>query len=573
MFVESVREIRAELDEIRADGLYKTERVIASPAGPTSPSPAATRYSTSARTTTSGLADDPRVIAAAKARWTAGATAWPACGSSAAPRTCTASSRSASRAFLGTEDTILYSLLLRRQRRPLRGAARRATTRSSPTSSTTRRSSTASGCARRAGYRYAQPRHGRPRGAARGRRRRPAAGSSPPTACSPWTATSPRSTRSASWPSSYDAMVMVDDSHAVGFVGPHGPRHARAAGVHGPSRHRHRHAGQGARRRVRRLHRAARREIVELLRQRSRPYLFSNSVAPADGRRARWPCWTCWRRSDELRDRLRENTALFRRRMAEAGFDILPGEHPIVPVMFGDAALAAGWPTCCCARASTSSASATRSSRGQGPHPGPAVRGAHPGRTSSWRLRPSPLPGTNWTHCSRRMPALPRRADRRGDHLIVCGDGPLAYRVTEELTSRYGERVTVILPSRQRHHGPRLAALPGSACSSTPSSAPRPSPTPTSPRRERWPSSGRTTWATCTRACARRSWTPGSAWSSRSSTAAWASTSAAALPRLHGPVRHRDVRAVLRRRRARRDRARATSGSSGARSTSPSRVT
>jgi Trk K+ transport system NAD-binding subunit len=59
------------------------------------------------------------------------------------------------------------------------------------------------------------------------------------------------------------------------------------------------------------------------------------------------------------------------------------------------------------------------------------------------------------------MPALPRRADRRGDHLIVCGDGPLAYRVTEELTSRYGERVTVILPSRQRNHGPRLAALPG----------------------------------------------------------------------------------------------------------------
>ena len=59
------------------------------------------------------------------------------------------------------------------------------------------------------------------------------------------------------------------------------------------------------------------------------------------------------------------------------------------------------------------------------------------------------------------MPALPRRADRRGDHLIVCGDGPLAYRITEELTSRYGERVTVILPSRQRDHGPRLAALPG----------------------------------------------------------------------------------------------------------------
>jgi Trk K+ transport system NAD-binding subunit len=58
------------------------------------------------------------------------------------------------------------------------------------------------------------------------------------------------------------------------------------------------------------------------------------------------------------------------------------------------------------------------------------------------------------------MPALPRRADHRGDHLIVCGDGPLAYRITEELTSRYGERVTVVLPSRHRRHGPQISALP-----------------------------------------------------------------------------------------------------------------
>src|ERR1700761_9627595 len=58
------------------------------------------------------------------------------------------------------------------------------------------------------------------------------------------------------------------------------------------------------------------------------------------------------------------------------------------------------------------------------------------------------------------MPALPRRADRRGDHLIVCGDGPLAYRITEELTNRYRERVTVVLPSRRRHYGPQISALP-----------------------------------------------------------------------------------------------------------------
>ena len=58
------------------------------------------------------------------------------------------------------------------------------------------------------------------------------------------------------------------------------------------------------------------------------------------------------------------------------------------------------------------------------------------------------------------MPAHPRRADRRGDHLIVCGDGPLSYRITDELTSRYGEQVTVILPDRRQHHGPQISALP-----------------------------------------------------------------------------------------------------------------
>jgi voltage-gated potassium channel Kch len=58
------------------------------------------------------------------------------------------------------------------------------------------------------------------------------------------------------------------------------------------------------------------------------------------------------------------------------------------------------------------------------------------------------------------MPALPGRADRHGDHFIVCGDGPLAYRITEELGTRYGEPVTVLLPSRLRNYGPQIAALP-----------------------------------------------------------------------------------------------------------------
>ena len=58
------------------------------------------------------------------------------------------------------------------------------------------------------------------------------------------------------------------------------------------------------------------------------------------------------------------------------------------------------------------------------------------------------------------MPALPRRADRHGDHFIVCGDGPLAYRITEELSTRYGEQVTVLLPNAARNYGPQIAALP-----------------------------------------------------------------------------------------------------------------
>ena len=58
------------------------------------------------------------------------------------------------------------------------------------------------------------------------------------------------------------------------------------------------------------------------------------------------------------------------------------------------------------------------------------------------------------------MPALPRPAERHGDHFIVCGDGPLAYRITQELTSRYGERVTVLLPDAARNYGPQIGALP-----------------------------------------------------------------------------------------------------------------
>jgi glycine C-acetyltransferase len=84
---------------------------------------------------------------------------------------------------------------------------------------------------------------------------------------------------------------------------------------------------------------AARSEVVELLRQRSRPYLFSNSIPPPVAGAA-LAALDLIERSGDLRERLRANTAHFRGRMSELGFDILPGDHPIVPVMIGDAALA-----------------------------------------------------------------------------------------------------------------------------------------------------------------------------------------------------------------------------------------
>ena len=139
----------------------------------------------------------------------------------------------------------------------------------------------------------------------------------------------------------HDALVMVDDSHAVGVVGPGGrgtPEHhdviERVDVLTGTLGKAIGGASGG--------YVSGRREIVELLRQRSRPYLFSNSVAPpvvAASIRA----LELIESSAELRDRLRDNTAHFRTRMTELGFDVLPGEHPIVPVMIGDEVTAAAF--------------------------------------------------------------------------------------------------------------------------------------------------------------------------------------------------------------------------------------
>lgn len=135
----------------------------------------------------------------------------------------------------------------------------------------------------------------------------------------------------------YDAMVMVDECHSTGFVGKTG---------------RGTHEYTGSMGRVDIItgtfgkalggasggFTAARKEIVDILRQRSRPYLFSNTVAPSIVG-ASIKVLDILNKSTALRDKLEENTLYFREKMTEAGFDILPGVHPIVPIMLYDAKL------------------------------------------------------------------------------------------------------------------------------------------------------------------------------------------------------------------------------------------
>jgi glycine C-acetyltransferase len=133
----------------------------------------------------------------------------------------------------------------------------------------------------------------------------------------------------------FRAAVMVDDSHAVGFMGDYGRGTPELCGVMGRvdiltgTLGKALGGASGG-------YTSGRKPIIDLLRQRSRPYLFSNTVAPAVVG-ASLEAIKLVTQSNELRERLRANTRFFREQMTKRGFDILPGEHPIVPVMFGDA--------------------------------------------------------------------------------------------------------------------------------------------------------------------------------------------------------------------------------------------
>jgi glycine C-acetyltransferase len=136
----------------------------------------------------------------------------------------------------------------------------------------------------------------------------------------------------------YNALVMVDDSHAVGFMGKNGkgtPEHCDVlsridifTGTFGKALG----GASGG-------YTSGKREVIEWLRQRSRPYLFSNTLAPCIVA-ATLKALDMLTTSDNLRQQLHNNSRYFREKMTELGFNLVPGEHPIIPVMLGDAQLA-----------------------------------------------------------------------------------------------------------------------------------------------------------------------------------------------------------------------------------------
>jgi glycine C-acetyltransferase len=327
-------DVRATLDEIREAGLYKTERVI------TTPQQASIRVSGGQEVLNLcannylGLADHPRVVAAARDaldRWGYGmASVRFICGTQDVHKQLEARISE----FLGTEDTILYSSCFDANGglfETLLGED------DAVISDELNHASIIDGIrlckAKRYRYRNRDMADLEEQlKAASGARRRLVVTDgvfSMDGYVAPLRDICDLADR-------YDALVMVDDSHAVGFVGEQGRGSHELHGVIGRvdvitgTLGKALGGASGG-------YTSARREIVELLRQRSRPYLFSNSVAPMIAA-ASLEVLDLLKGSADLRERLRDNTAFFRQRMTDLGFDVLPGDHPIVPVMIGDAA-------------------------------------------------------------------------------------------------------------------------------------------------------------------------------------------------------------------------------------------
>jgi glycine C-acetyltransferase len=337
MFTQVRDELRAQLEGIRSAGLFKAERVILTPQQASVKVADDREVLNLCANNYLGLADDPRVVAAAKDaldRWGYGmASVRFICGTQEVHKEL---ERRLS-GFLMTEDSILYSSCFDANGGLFETLLGKD---DAVISDELNHASIIDGirlCAARR-YRY----HNRDMGhleeqlqqASDARRRLIATDGvfSMDGYVSPLREICDLAER-------YDAMVMVDDSHAVGFIGEHGrgtpELHDVAERVDIVTGTLGKALGGASGGYV-----SGRQEIVDLLRQRSRPYLFSNSLAPAIAA-ASLVVLDLLDESDDLRAKLGENTTWFRQRMTGLGFDILPGDHPIVPVMLGDAARAA----------------------------------------------------------------------------------------------------------------------------------------------------------------------------------------------------------------------------------------
>lgn len=342
MMFDSVRDdLRATLDEIRAAGLHKPERVIGTPQSATVDVTAGGRPGEVLNFCANnylGLADHPEVIAAAHEaldRWGYGmASVRFICGTQEVHKQLEARLS----AFLGQEDTILYSscfdanggvfeTLLGPEDAVISDALNHASIIDGIRLSKARR------------FRYANrdmaDLERQLKEASEGGARRKLIVTDGVFSMDGYVAPLREICDLAD---RHDAMVMVDDSHAVGFVGPGGRGTPELHGVMdrvdiitGTLGKALGGASGG--------YVAARAEIVALLRERSRPYLFSNTLAPVIAA-ASLKVLDLLESADDLRVRLAENTALFRRRMTDEGFEVLPGDHAIAPVMIGDAAKA-----------------------------------------------------------------------------------------------------------------------------------------------------------------------------------------------------------------------------------------
>ncbi len=333
MYAHVKHRLLDELEKIRGQGLYKAERVLTSPQGPHVSVLGARVVLNMCANNYLGLADHPEVIAAAREaldKWGYGLSSVRfICGTQAIHKALEA----AVTQFLGTEETILYTSCFDANTGLFETLLAQE---DAVISDELNHASIIDGIrlckAQRFRYAHADMSdlEARLREAGNARFRLIAT-----DGVFSMDGDVARLAPICDLADAYDALVMVDDSHATGFLGPKGRGSHEYCGVMGRvdiitgTFGKALGGASGG-------FTSGRKEIVELLRQRSRPYLFSNTLAPAIVAGS-LKAIELLGRSTELRDRLEANTGHFRARLTERGFQIRSGDHPIVPIMLGDA--------------------------------------------------------------------------------------------------------------------------------------------------------------------------------------------------------------------------------------------